>query len=40
MSCHPVNARWQATMSEFFADLDGLQPDEGFTRLREIFHLA
>jgi len=40
MTRHPVNARWQATMAEFFADLDGLQPDEGFTQLRQIFHLA
>ena len=35
-----VNARWQADMAPFFADLDGLRPDEGFRRLDEIFHLA
>jgi L-rhamnose mutarotase len=40
MARQAVNARWQASMAEFFADLDGLQPDEGFTRLRGIFHLA
>jgi L-rhamnose mutarotase len=36
----PVNARWQASMAEFFVDLDDRQPDEGFVRLPEIFHLA
>jgi L-rhamnose mutarotase len=40
MAARPVNARWQATMAEFFADLDDKQPDEGFMRLRQIFHLA
>jgi L-rhamnose mutarotase len=35
-----VNARWQAEMQPYFADLDGLQPDEGFRRLDEVFHLA
>jgi L-rhamnose mutarotase len=34
-----VNARWQAEMQPFFADLGGLRPDEGFRRLPEIFHL-
>ena len=34
-----VNARWQAEMAPFFADLDGQRPDEGFRRLDEIFHL-
>ena len=34
-----VNARWQAEMQPFFADLGGLRPDEGFRRLDEIFHL-
>ena len=33
-----VNARWQSEMAEFFEDLDGA-PDEGFTRIPEIFHL-
>jgi L-rhamnose mutarotase len=33
-----VNARWQAEMAPFFADLTG-QPDTGFLRLPEIFHL-
>ena len=34
-----VNARWQAEMSEFFDDLEGRAPDEGFLVLEEIFHL-
>ena len=33
-----VNARWQAEMAPFFADLDGA-PDEGFVRLDEVFNL-
>lgn len=40
MAARPVNARWQATMAEFFANLDDKQPDEGFMQLRQIFHLA
>jgi L-rhamnose mutarotase len=34
-----VNARWQAQMQPFFADLGDLRPDEGFRRLAEVFHL-
>jgi L-rhamnose mutarotase len=34
-----VNARWQADMAEFFEDLEGQTPDEGFLILDEIFHL-
>jgi len=40
MAARLVNARWQATMAEFFVDLNDKQPDEGFMRLRQIFHLA
>jgi L-rhamnose mutarotase len=40
MAARPVNARWQATMGEFFVDLDDKRPDEGFMQLRQIFHLA
>ncbi|MBK5331079.1 MAG: L-rhamnose mutarotase [Ilumatobacteraceae bacterium] len=40
MAARPVNAEWQATMAEFFVGLDDNQPDEGFMRLRQIFHLA
>ncbi|MFT4287853.1 L-rhamnose mutarotase [Nocardioides sp.] len=39
MAAREVNARWQAEMAEFFEDLDGLAPDEGFLELTEIFHL-
>ena len=34
-----VNSRWQAEMSEFFVELDGRAPDEGFLLLEEVFHL-
>ncbi len=34
-----VNARWQAEMAGFFADLEGRRPDEGLLRLEEVFHL-
>jgi len=39
MASRSVNTKWQATMAEFFVDLEGQQPDEGFVRLRQIFHL-
>ena len=39
MESTEVNARWQAEMSEFFEDLEGLAPDEGFLVLEEVFHL-
>jgi len=35
-----VNARWQAEMGEFFAELDGQAPDHGFRLLEEVFHLS
>lgn len=34
-----VNARWQAAMAPFFTGIDGRAPDEGFSLLREVFHL-
>ena len=34
-----VNARWQADMQQYFADLGDLRPDEGFRRVAEVFHL-
>jgi L-rhamnose mutarotase len=40
MAGREVNARWQASMKEFFEDLDGKRPDEGMHRLEEIFHLT
>jgi L-rhamnose mutarotase len=38
MAATAVNARWQAEMAPFFADLEG-RPDEGFLLLEEVFHL-
>ena len=38
MAATEVNARWQAQMGEFFADLDGT-PDAGFVQLSEVFNL-
>jgi L-rhamnose mutarotase len=38
MAATDVNARWQREMAEFFEGLDAA-PDEGFTRIPEIFHL-
>lgn len=40
-----VNARWQASMADFFTGIDGRAPelssgDEGFVLLTEVFHLA
>jgi L-rhamnose mutarotase len=34
-----VNARWQASMAEFFEGTDGAPADEAFTLLEEVFHL-
>jgi L-rhamnose mutarotase len=34
-----VNRRWQERMSQYFTDLDGRRPDEGFQLLDEVFHL-
>jgi len=39
MAAREVNARWQAEMGEFFEELDGRAPDEGFLVLDEVFHL-
>ena len=39
MAATEVNARWQAEMGEFFEELNGRNPDEGFLVLDEIFHL-
>ena len=39
MAATEVNARWQAEMAEFFEELDGLAPDQGFLVLEEVFHL-
>jgi len=39
MAATDVNARWQASMADFFVDLD-VPADEGFLRLDEIFNLS
>ena len=39
MARREVNARWQAEMGEFFEELEGRAPDEGFLVLEEVFHL-
>ncbi|GAB3245854.1 L-rhamnose mutarotase [Nocardioides dilutus] len=39
MAATDVNARWQAEMAEFFEELDGVPPDQGFLVLEEVFHL-
>jgi L-rhamnose mutarotase len=39
MAATEVNDRWQAEMGEFFEELDGRAPDEGFLVLEEVFHL-
>ncbi|WP_435742368.1 L-rhamnose mutarotase [Nocardioides sp. SYSU DS0663] len=39
MAATEVNARWQAEMGEFFEELDGVPPDQGFLVLEEVFHL-
>ena len=39
MAATEVNARWQHEMAEFFEELDGIPPDQGFLVLEEVFHL-
>jgi len=39
MAATDVNGRWQAEMAGFFEDLGDANPDTGFLRLEEIFHL-
>jgi L-rhamnose mutarotase len=38
MAATEVNARWQASMGEFFVGLEGA-PDEDMRPLEEVFHL-
>ncbi|MCX6455574.1 MAG: L-rhamnose mutarotase [Actinomycetes bacterium] len=35
-----VNTKWQSEMMEFFEDLEGTTPDQGFLKLEHIFFLA
>jgi L-rhamnose mutarotase len=39
MEATEVNARWQAEMAPFFAELPGGRPDRGFLVLDEVFNL-
>jgi L-rhamnose mutarotase len=39
MASKDVSQRWQAEMAEFFEELDGPAPDEGFLVLDEIFNV-
>lgn len=39
MAKKEINAKWQSEMQKFFMGLEGVNPDEGFLRLREIFYL-
>jgi L-rhamnose mutarotase len=39
MATTDVNARWQASMAEFFEGTDGAPADESFVLLAEVFHL-
>lgn len=39
MARSDVNARWQATMSQYFELPESGRPDDGFVRLGEYFHL-
>lgn len=39
MKQHPVNARWQGEMSQYFENLGDDGPDDHMRPLREIFHL-
>jgi L-rhamnose mutarotase len=40
MQEHPVNARWQAEMADFFELEPGIAPDAAMAPLTQIFHLA
>lgn len=39
MNSKDVNDRWQVSMKKYFVELEGQRPDEGFTRLENIFYL-
>jgi L-rhamnose mutarotase len=40
MAATEVNAKWQEFMGDFFEELDGLRPDEGFKLLEQVFYLS
>ena len=39
MKLHPVNARWQSEMAEFFESLGDRAVDDNILPLEEVFHL-
>jgi L-rhamnose mutarotase len=39
MKAHPINARWQAEMAQFFESLENGAVDDNFFPLEEVFHL-
>ena len=39
MAATDVNARWQATMADYFQNPAGVAPDEAMRPLTEYFHL-
>ena len=40
MAKREVNGRWQEMMAEFFDNIEGKRPDQGFAKLIQVFHLA
>lgn len=40
MAATEVNERWQAEMGQYFEELEGARPDEGFKQLESVFFLA
>lgn len=39
MKAHPVNARWQAEMADFFESMEGRGVDDAMRPLAEVFHI-
>jgi L-rhamnose mutarotase len=39
MKLHPINARWQSEMAEFFESLGDRAVDDNILPLEEVFHL-
>ena len=40
MAATDINQRWQAEMTLYFEELEGVGPDEGFKQLESVFYLA
>jgi len=40
MATKEVNDRWQEMMAKYFTNTAGGRPDQGFTKLLQVFHLA